>query len=96
MPSLLGYELNNIISINKQDEIASIVVSQFSDFNIMFHYENVTCYDIDAIMRYRCDNRSYFMINYDTHPERSRILKRPPGYKYLHVVLLLNYQTFDR
>lgn len=59
--------------------------------NIIFHYDNQTQTRLYSIISETVTNASYVMINYDS---LQRILLRPTGNKFIHVVLLANYTRF--
>lgn len=95
--NLEGNRINdNLVSFYMKNEIVSAIILQFSELHIMFHFDDETSDGIHNVLKDKYNNRSYFMINYDRNPEKNGILKRPPGYNYLHVVFLIKYQQFDR
>lgn len=79
-----------------EDRIVSEIITQFEGYNMIFNFDNASSQDLDYILARMRNNGSYFMINYDLKDNSSHMLLRPPGYKFLHVVLLENYNKFDR
>lgn len=81
-----------------QNSLISNVIDQFNGHNIIYHYDNSSIHRIDKIASKIQMNASFLMINYDLSRgvacNKRKMIRRPIGFKFLHIVLLNNYSRF--
>nr|XP_015834218.1 PREDICTED: uncharacterized protein LOC107397694 [Tribolium castaneum] len=70
-------------------KLASKILEQFPDYDLILHFDNTTVTSLDSIFTQRVVK----LINYDLK-NYEKLLNRPKGYKYLNLVLLSNSHEF--
>lgn len=94
-------KINGFIYENVQlveSSLIANIISQFSEHDIIFHYDNMTKSQVDSIIPKANIDGTILLGNYDVKSQsnyQSSAVVRPIGYKFLHVILLENYSRFN-